>query len=112
MITFKTLIDDFDFTLVAGEYDEGRVITSLSCCDLLSWVMANGKENEAWITVQTHANILAVTSLLDMACIIVPEGIVVEKATIDKANEKNIPIFGTKDSAYQIFVKFYEKGLR
>lgn len=112
MITLKTLVDVFHFKPLIEGYDETREITSLSCCDLLSWVMANGKENEAWITVQTHANILAVTSLLDMACIIIPEGIVVEKATLDKAQEKNIPIFSTTEGAYQIFVKFYEQGLR
>lgn len=112
MITLQTLVDDFGFKSLVETVDYQRPITSLSCCDLLSWVMANGKENEAWITVQTHANILAVTSLLDMACIIIPEGIVVEPATLEKAKEKQIPIFSTQESAYQIFVKFYEKGLR
>lgn len=112
MITLRTLVEEFGFKPLVETYDAERPVTSLSSCDLLSWVMANGKENEAWITVQTHANILAVTSLLDMSCIIIPEGIVVEQATLDKANEKSIPMFGTTDSAYQIFVKFYEKGLR
>jgi hypothetical protein len=43
-------------------------------CDLLSWVMARGKAGCAWVTVQTHMNVVAVASLHDMACIICPEG--------------------------------------
>ncbi len=112
MITLNTLVEAFGFKPLIEGIDLSRPVTSLSCCDLLSWVMANGKENEAWITVQTHTNILAVTSLLDMACIIVPEDIVVEPATLEKAQEKGIAIFGTTDNAFQIFTKFYEQGLR
>jgi hypothetical protein len=112
MITLNTLVDEFGFLSLVEGIDLNREITSLNCCDLLSWVMANGKENEAWITVMTHTNILAVTSLLDMACVIIPEGIAVETATIDKAKEKGIAIFSTSDNAFKIFTKFYEKGLR
>ncbi|MCK8060585.1 MULTISPECIES: AraC family transcriptional regulator [unclassified Fusibacter] len=112
MITLQTLIDNFGYKLLTDGVDTSREIRSLGCCDLLSWVMANGKEDEAWITVQTHTNILAVTSLLDMACIIIPEGITVETATLEKANEKNIPIFSTSESPYAIFTRFYESGLR
>ncbi len=104
--------DDFGYTLLTENVDLSRSITSLGCCDLLSWVMANGEENQAWITVQTHVNILAVCALLDMACIIIPEDIEVDEEIITKANEKEIPLFKTSDSAYQIFTRFYEAGLR
>ena len=36
-------------------------------CDLLSWVMAHGKAGMAWVTVQTHMNVIAVASLMEMA---------------------------------------------
>ena len=31
-------------------------------CDLLSWVMAHGKQDMAWVTVQAHLNVIAVAS--------------------------------------------------
>lgn len=31
--------------------------------DLLSFVMANGQENELWLTVQRHLNVVAVAEL-------------------------------------------------
>ena len=43
-------------------------------CDLLSWVMAHGAESMAWVTVQTHMNVIAVAALHDMSCVIIPEG--------------------------------------
>ena len=112
MIILQTLVDDFGFKLLTPDVALEALVTSVNSCDLLSWVMAHGKENEAWITVQTHTNILAVTSLLDMACVIVPEGISVDVETIEKAIEKEIPLFSTPLSVFEIFTKFYEKGMR
>jgi len=77
----------------------------------LSWVMAKGRENDAWITVQVHTNILAVASLLDMSCIIIPEGIEVDQDTVDKANVQEICILSTELSAKEIFKKFSDLGL-
>ena len=39
--------------------------------DVLSHVMACAKPGYVWLTVQTHENVIAVASLLDLACIIV-----------------------------------------
>ncbi len=107
----QQMVDDFGYTLLTPEVDLTTEITSVNSCDLLSWVMANGLEGEAWITVQTHVNILAVAALLDMACIIIPSGIKAEQEVIDKAIEKEIALFTTEDNVYSIFRKFYEAGV-
>lgn len=76
--------------------------------DLLSVVMAKAKEQCIWITIQTHLNVMAVAELLDMACIIVVEGMEIEEQTIKKSNDLHIPIIKTKASAYEIACKLYE----
>ncbi len=53
----KELIDNHGFKLLSGAQVD-KDITGLQCCDLLSWVMANGKADNAWITVMTHNNII------------------------------------------------------
>ena len=53
--------------------DENRAIACGYTCDLLSHVMGKGVADMAWVTVQTHMNVVAVASLLDFACVIVPE---------------------------------------
>lgn len=77
-------------------------ITCGYTCDLLSWVMAKGKSGCAWITVQTHINVVAVASLHDMACIICPEGVEMEEASRRKAEEEHIAILHSPKTAYEI----------
>ena len=68
--------------------DLNREVESGYVCDLLSWVMAKGAPGCAWITVMNHMNVIAVATLLDMACVILPENIAIEQATLDKATEE------------------------
>lgn len=79
-----------------------RDIISGYSCDLLSWVMAHAKRGAVWITVQTHMNVIAVASLMDLACIIIPENITMGQESINKAIEENIPVFKSALSAYML----------
>ena len=54
---------------LTGEAGMDNEIQSGYCCDLLSWVMAHGGEGMAWVTVQTHMNVIAVAALHDMSCV-------------------------------------------
>ncbi len=107
----KALVEHKDFKLLSKSDDMERNISGVECCDLLSWVMANGKEDEAWITVQIHSNIIAVATLLDFSCIIVPEDIKVDADVIEKASEEDVAVFSTSLDAYGIFKVFYESGV-
>ena len=84
--------------------DTQAEITGGYTSDLLSW-------GGAWITVQTHLNIIAVASLLDMSCIIIPEGIGVEQPTLDKAAEEGICIFSSDKTAYELSGLMYGMGI-
>lgn len=46
--------------------------------------MSHAGKDSAWITVHTHMNIVAVAVLSEIACIIIPEGIEAEEATIKR----------------------------
>ena len=96
------LIEKYNFKHLSGK-NLDKKIENIYSCDLLSWVMAKGKHDTAWITVQTHNNILAVASLLDFACIIIPEGIEVEQEIIDKANEQEVVMLSSKLEVFEIF---------
>jgi hypothetical protein len=80
--------------------------------DLLSIVMSKAKKNYAWITIQTHINIVAVAELLELACIIVVENMEVDDDTLLKAKELKIPVFKTSESAYQMACRIYELGIK
>ena len=80
-------------------------------CDLLSWVMAKGEEGMAWITVQTHLNVIALACLHDFACVIIPESISPPQETLDKATEEEIPVFSSGKTAYQLACIMAELGI-
>lgn len=88
-----------------------REVTCGYTCDLLSWVMAHGKAGMAWITVQTHMNVIAVASLMEMAAVIIPEGIEMEEPSLQKARDEEINVLSTKLTAYEICARLAAAGL-
>ena len=80
-------------------------------CDLLSWVMAKGKADCVWITVQTHLNVVAVASLHDMACIVSPEGIEMEAESVKKAAAEGIAVVRSPKTAYEICGLLYRENV-
>jgi len=76
--------------------------------DLLSDVMANAKEGDIWITLQTHLNIVAIASLKGITGIIIVNGRRPDEETLKKASEEGIPIMSTKESAFEVAGKLYK----
>jgi len=80
-------------------------------CDLLSWVMAHGQEGMAWVTVQTHMNVIAVAALSEMACVILPEGIEMEQESLAKAAEEGVCVLQSPLSGYAICGRLHAAGV-
>lgn len=70
--------------------------------DLLSNVMAHAQAGNLWLTVQTHSNVVAVASLLNLAAIVFVEGHQPHKDTVEKACSEGLPLFSWTGSAYQL----------
>ena len=104
-----TLIEAKDMT---PETDKGREVSCGYTCDLLSWVMAHGAEGMAWVTVQTHMNVIAVASLMEMAAVIIPEGIEMEGPSLEKAKEEGISVLESPLTAYEICARLAANGLQ
>lgn len=62
--------------------------------------------------VQTHLNVLAVAALHDLSCVILPEGIKMEGASLEKAKEEGINILSSSLSAYEICGLMYANGIK
>ena len=88
-------------TLPDGE----REITGVYIGDLLSWVMGRASEGDAWITIMSNINIIAVASLADTACIIVAEDVELDAEIIETAQNKGINILKSSKSIYEIAVE-------
>lgn len=81
-----------------------RVINGVYIGDLLSWVMGRAKEDDAWITIMSNSNTVAVASLADASCVILAEGVTLEASIIETAKQNNINIFSTNLTAYDAAV--------
>lgn len=77
-----------------------RVIDGVYIGDLLSWVMGRAKENDAWITIMSNINVIAVASLADVSVVIFAEDVTPEQDIIDAANLKGINLISVKQAAY------------
>lgn len=75
--------------------------------DLLSDVIANSKERDIWITLQTHQNIIAVAKLKDLAGIVLVNNRKPDEETLKKAEEERVPVMLTQESAFIISGKLY-----
>lgn len=108
----QEIIKQCGFELKTHEENLNQEVTGGYCSDLLSDVMANAKDGNVWITLQTHSNIVAVAVLKNLAGIIIINNREPDEGTLAKAHEENIPIMTTKLSAFGIIGKLFELGIK
>ena len=87
--------------------DPTREVRRGYCGDLLSWVMGSACDKDAWITIMTNRNRIAVATLADVACIIICEGWEAEEEIISLAKEKGVNLFSTEEDEFTIAGKMY-----
>lgn len=82
-----------------------RVIEGVYIGDLLSWVMGKARSGDAWITIMSNINTLAVATLTDVACVILAENVTLEADVLSAAVNKGINIITTELSSYEAALK-------
>lgn len=102
------IVSRLGFDVISGETGLSREITGGYSSDLLSDVMGNAQEGQAWVTLQTHKNVLAIASLKDLACVIIINNHKPDEDTIAKSNEEGIPMLSTNMSAFETVGKLFE----
>lgn len=102
-MTVRELSTCNNFTPIVLSEPE-REISGVYIGDLLSWVMGRAEEGNAWITIMSNVNILAVASLSGVSCIILAENVKLENEVIETASNKNINIISSNLSTYDIAV--------
>jgi predicted transcriptional regulator len=89
-----------------------RPVTGALVSDLLSYVMANGRAGQIWVTVQGHANIVAVAVLANLAAVIVADGFQPEEEAVARAEEEGLALFTSPLDPFTLAGRLYEMGLR
>ena len=107
-MTVKQLAEALQLKVFSGESGLSKVVTGGYVSDLLSDVMGNAMEGQAWVTLQTHKNVMAVASLKDLSAVILVKGLIPEEDTIAQSNEEGLPILGSGDHTFELSGKLYK----
>jgi hypothetical protein len=109
-MTVEQLINSADLTAISLP-DPEREICGAYIGDLLSWVMGRANENDAWITIMSNSNIIAVATLADVSCIILAEGVTPDDGVAETAKSKGVNLLSSSESAYEIAKRLSQLGL-
>lgn len=99
-MTVQSFIDKLGFEPVCTPTPE-REINGAYVGDLLSWVMGKAMADNVWITIMSNVNIVAVATLVDVACILLAEGVALSDDVLETAKSKGVNVLSTALPAYE-----------
>lgn len=101
------IVEKLGLNVFSGHEGLGREVTGGYASDLLSDVMGHAMAGAAWITIQTHRNVMAIASLRDLAAVIITSGEKPGDDTMAQSNEEAVPVLGTDMSTFELAGKLY-----
>ena len=109
-MTVNELVERLSLTPIT--LPEGdREVEGVYIGDLLSWVMGRAQADNAWITIMSNLNIVAVATLADVSCIILAEGVTLEDQVVVTAETKGINVLSSDKTAYEVAAALAGLGL-
>ncbi|WP_461639489.1 serine kinase [Labilibaculum euxinus] len=108
MMKVQDIVDKLGLKVCSGSAGLNREIEGGYTSDLLSDVMGNADENQVWVTLQTHKNIMAIASLKELAAIILVKGYEPETDAAEQSNLEGIPILSSEEEAFELTGKLFE----
>ncbi len=97
----KEFAQQFGYQIVCMP-DETREIAGGYAGDLLSWVMGKLTAGDAWVTIMSNVNIVAVATLADPSCIILSEGVDLDSEVVFRAEQQGVNILKTDRDTFSV----------
>jgi len=101
------LVEKLGLKVYCGSNGLENEVSNGYTSDLLSDVMGHADAGCAWITLQTHKNVMAIASLKDLSAVILVKGFEPESDMAAQSNEEGIPVLGTNEEAFAISGKLF-----
>lgn len=108
-MTVKQLCENSSFSALTLPSPD-REINGVYIGDLLSWVMGRASEDNAWITIMSNTNVIAVATLTDVSCVILAEGVTLDPEVLATAEAKGINVLVSDKSAYEAAHELWTLG--
>lgn len=110
-MTLSEIVQQLELAIITGAKADTQ-ITGGYASDLLSCAMAGAKAGNVWVTLQAHPNVVAVASLLELAAVIVTEGVSPDPETISKAQQASITLLSTPKDTFTVAGELVALGIR
>lgn len=112
-MTLTEVIDALGLELLTDARDfTATSVTAGYASDLLSRVLAEAPHGGVWVTLQAHANVVAVAAVLELSAVIVSSGSRPDADTIAKANQEGVPLLATEEGTFTVVGRLWELGVR
>ena len=110
-MTLSSIAEKLDLEVKVGAGALSNDVLGGYASDLLSDVLANAKEGDLWVTLQTHQNTVAIASIKGLAGIVLVNGRQPEEDTIRKAAAENIPLLVSELPAFELIGRLHNLEL-
>ena len=94
-------------TVITGETGLDNEIQSGYCCDLLSWVIGRAEDDDALVTVMSNPNVIAVSVMADLPCVILAEGVRPDAVALEKAKDNDVIVLSSMEPTYATAVRIH-----
>lgn len=111
MISLKTVIEKLDLEIISSIKGVNRPVEGGYASDLLSCAMRGAKKDFLWVTLQSHVNVVAVASLLNLAGVIITEGNRPAPETIAQAEEEKVILLLTPLTTFSVVGQLIALGI-
>ena len=110
-MTLGKIVDSLHLKVHTGASLLGREVTGGYAGDLLSDVLAHAAEGAVWVTLHTHANVVAVASTKQLAGVIIVNGRVPDEGTTRAAAENGVPLLIAGASSFRTVSELSRLGV-
>jgi hypothetical protein len=102
MIDLPSVIEQLKLETITSIEPVNRQVAGGYASDLLSCAMRGAKKDFLWVTLQSHVNVVAVASLLNLAGVIITEGNRPAPETIAQAEKEKVILLLTPNDTFSV----------
>ena len=82
--------------------DAEREVSGGYAGDLLSWVMGRATSGDAWVTIMSNINVIAVAQLTDAALVVLSEGVVPDDELVKAAETRGVNLYSSNKPTFEL----------
>jgi hypothetical protein len=112
MPSLKEITEKLDLEVVSPSSSMDRMVTGGYAADLLSCAMKGTKKDYLWVTLQSHLNVVAVASLVNLAGVIITENNRPDQETITRAEKEGVTLMVTSKTTFTVVGELTFLGVR